>query len=488
MLDRNERGAKVSEVGAATAVADDWREVDRTLRGLARRRAALDVEEAAWLRRARSLNVHRELGLATFVEYVERVLGYAPGPARERLRVADALAALPKLRAAMTDGGVAYSAARELTRVATVDTEAAWLAAAANRTVREIEDMVSGRRRGDSPEDPPDPAARLHELRLLVPAAVLGKFTAARRVLEAACGHALTDGDLLATLCDGQLAGADAHVGDVAPGPAVGDAAAGSNVGAASAGSRAGDAGVGAHAGAAAAVSRPMYQIAITRCTDCMRAWHDVAGHTIEISETELAQASCDAELLGPVDGDRPARVTKTIPPRTRRAVLRRDRGRCVVPGCRNARYVDVHHIVPRAKGGKHTPTKLAALCSAHHTAAHDGRLRVEGTAPGNLRITHADGRPYGAAPSHAGRDAAVAPIPASSEPPVRSTAHPRRRAKARSPERAPGAAKAVAARKVSPARRSPRSDRRAAPRRRTPARRTSDPSPGPGRRTRRRS
>ncbi len=373
-------GGEVAMAGRA-----DWREVDRTLRGLARRRAALDVEEAEWLRRARAVGVHRELGYGSFFEYVERVLGYAPGPARERLRVADALAALPKLRAAMSAGDVAYSAARELTRVATVDTEAAWLAAAADHTVREIEDMVSGRRRGDSPDDPPDPAARLHELRLLVPAAVLGKFTATRRALEAACGHPLTDADVLATLCDGQLAGAGSHVGD------------------------------------GAAASRPMHQIAITRCTDCNRAWQDVAGHTIELSAAELAQASCDAELLGRVDGDTPARVTKTIPPRTRRAVLRRDRGRCVVPGCRNARYVDVHHIVPRAKGGKHTPTTLAALCSAHHKAAHDGRLRMDGTAPGKLRFVHADGRPYGAPPSHVGVEAAVAPPRAGDEVAVAS-------------------------------------------------------------------
>ncbi|MBK7192592.1 MAG: HNH endonuclease [Myxococcales bacterium] len=109
--------------------------------------------------------------------------------------------------------------------------------------------------------------------------------------------------------------------------------------------------------------------------------------------------------------------MTKTIPPRTRRAVLRRDRGRCVVPGCRNARYVDVHHIVPRAQGGKHTPSKLSALCSAHHKAAHDGRLRVEGTAPAKLRFTHADGRPYGAPPSHVGGgEAALAPRPAAGE------------------------------------------------------------------------
>ncbi|MBL8620147.1 MAG: hypothetical protein JNK64_02560, partial [Myxococcales bacterium] len=162
MLDGGEGGKKGAAAGAGATGSADWREADRRLRGLARRRAALDVEEAGWLRRARALGVHRELGYATFFEYVERVLGYAPGAARERLRVADALMALPKLRAAMSAGDVAYSAARELTRVATVDTEAAWLAAAADHTVREIEDMVSGRRRGDGPDDPPDPAARLH--------------------------------------------------------------------------------------------------------------------------------------------------------------------------------------------------------------------------------------------------------------------------------------------------------------------------------------
>jgi hypothetical protein len=409
-------GAAPAAAAAAAASCGDWREVDRMLRGIARRRATLDSDEAEWLRRGRSLGVHRELGLATFVEYVERILGYAPGAARERLRVADALVALPKLQAAMAAGDVSYSAARELTRVATVDTEDAWLAVAAKHTVRDIEDMVSGRHRGSLPDDPPDPAARLYELRLLVPAGVLGKFTAARRALEETSGHPLTDGDLLATLCDGQLAGAE---------------------------------------GGDAAASRPMYQIAITRCPDCLRAWHDVAGHTIELSGAELAQASCDADLLGRVDGDKPARVTKSIPPRTRRAVLRRDRGRCIVPGCRNARYVDVHHLIARAKGGKHTPTTLAALCSAHHAAAHDGRMRVEGTAPGKLRFTHADGRPYGEPPprvrgeppaapaSHVGGEPTAAmastaaaaapaapeaaPAPAGSAPPRAASRHVRR-------------------------------------------------------------
>src|SRR5438067_2543627 len=40
----------------------DWREVDRELRGIAKRRAALDADEARWLREARRPMIWREVG------------------------------------------------------------------------------------------------------------------------------------------------------------------------------------------------------------------------------------------------------------------------------------------------------------------------------------------------------------------------------------------------------------------------------------------
>jgi len=363
MADGVDGAAAVAGTGAGGAIAagrGDWRALDRRLRRLARRRAADDLEEAACLRRARAEGLHRRFGYASFYEYAERVLGYTPGVVRERMRVADALVGLPKLRAALTAGEVPYSAARQLTRVATGATEEAWLAATARARVREVEDMVRGRRLGDPPDAPPDPAARLHERRFLLTGAALGAYVAARARLETACGHSLTDSEVMEALCAASLAG-----------PAATDPA----------------------------TRPPPYQIAITRCADCARAWVDAAGQTIELSATELARVSCDAELLGRVDGDAPPRATKTIPPRIRRAVLRRDRGRCRVPGCTNARFVDVHHVVPRAKGGDHTPSRLAAMCSAHHQAAHDGRLKVDLDKRGRLRVAHADGRPYGSPP-----------------------------------------------------------------------------------------
>lgn len=340
--------------------ARDWQAADRALRRIAAQRAALHAEEAAWLRAARAVGLHRHLGYGSLLEYLERTLGYPPNVARERLRVADALAELPATAAALAAGRVPYSAVRELTRVVTGGTEAAWLDATAGKTVREIEAAVAGRRPGDLPDTTPDPAHRIHRLRLELSGATFALFVAARRALEETCGQPLTDDDVVAALCRGELGGGS-HVGS-APG-------------------------------------QPAYQIAVTTCADCGRAWQDAAGQTIAIAPAAVEQASCDAEVLGRVDGDAPAVATRTIPPRVRRAVVRRDRGRCVVPGCRASRWIDVHHLRPRASGGGHVPENLAVVCTAHHAAIHDGRLVVTGRAPGALVFTHADGRPYGAPP-----------------------------------------------------------------------------------------
>jgi 5-methylcytosine-specific restriction endonuclease McrA len=91
-----------------------------------------------------------------------------------------------------------------------------------------------------------------------------------------------------------------------------------------------------------------------------------------------------------------PARATQDIPPSVRRVVWRRDHGKCVVPGCRSTRFLDLHHIVYRSEGGDHSPDNLCLTCFAHHDAEHEGRLVIRGRVSTGLTFTHADGRPYG--------------------------------------------------------------------------------------------
>jgi hypothetical protein len=88
-----------------------------------------------WLREAEALQIWRPLGMVSALDYLERVFGYAPRTAQDRLRVARALGSLPQLTAALSSGELPFSAVRELTRVATPATEASWIAAAIGKNV-----------------------------------------------------------------------------------------------------------------------------------------------------------------------------------------------------------------------------------------------------------------------------------------------------------------------------------------------------------------
>jgi hypothetical protein len=130
------------------------------------------------------------------------------------------------------------------------------------------------------------------------------------------------------------------------------------------------------------AAGKAPHQIAITTCGTCRRGWQDAAGKAFALPAAAVAQAWCDADVLGRVDGGGAALVSHTVPPATRRQVLRRDRGRCIVPGCRAARHLQVHHVIPRAAGGDHDPRRLATLCTRHHQALHEGKLEISGQYP----------------------------------------------------------------------------------------------------------
>ncbi|MCB9573951.1 MAG: HNH endonuclease [Kofleriaceae bacterium] len=368
MFDREDSdGVVSSELDGAGFVGDrdpatDWRQLDRRLRGVARRRAALDAEEARGLVLAQQIELHRRFGYASLHEYLERTLGYGPRAARERLRVASALQVLPRTASALARGEQSYSAVRELTRVVREDTERAWLDAAAGKTVHEIETLVAGRKPGDLPGDPVDPAEVRRVLSLEVTAETYALWRDARLALELERGEAVPDDELLRALCLGMLAGAG---------------------------------------GENAKRGRAAYQIALMQCPDCERVTQDGGGRAVEVPAKVTERARCDARVLGRVDGDGHggARPTQTIPARVRAAVVARDHGRCRVPGCRASRWVEVHHVQPRAQGGPHTMANLVSLCGGHHDAVHAGRLRITRSASGEVVFTHADGRRYGAPP-----------------------------------------------------------------------------------------
>ena len=88
-------------------------------------------------------------GFRSCAHWLNYRTGLALGAAREKLRVASALADLNHVSAAMARGQLSYSKVRALTRVATPATEAPLLALAMSSTAEQVERTVRGWRRAD---------------------------------------------------------------------------------------------------------------------------------------------------------------------------------------------------------------------------------------------------------------------------------------------------------------------------------------------------
>jgi HNH endonuclease len=360
-------------VARVEAIESEWQQAHRELSRLARQRAAADAEEGRWLLAAARSAAHLHLGFGSFVEYIERLFGYGARSTQEKLRVAEALEALPVIASALDGGTLSWSAVRELTRVAVADTERDWLELARGKTIRQLEELVAGARPGDAPDAPRDPSARRHVLRFEVTAEAFALVREAIAHLRRTSDARLDDDSALLAMARAVLGGPRDD-------------------------------------------GRSSYQIALSICTECGHGAQPANGTTVVVSPEIVAMADCDGQQLGPITPANDsahggatnqaeptnthahvgARAKQSIPPAVRRAVLHRDQHRCRVPGCKNATFLDVHHIEARADGGRNDAENLVTLCGMHHRAAHRGQLVLEGAGT-SVRFRHADGSAYGA-------------------------------------------------------------------------------------------
>ncbi|HEY2307886.1 MAG TPA: HNH endonuclease signature motif containing protein, partial [Streptosporangiaceae bacterium] len=102
--------------------------------------------------------------------------------------------------------------------------------------------------------------------------------------------------------------------------------------------------------------------------------------------------------------------ATDTIPAHLRRAVTTRHAS-CAFPGCDQPTTVcDIHHLIPRARGGPTTLPNLVPVCTFHHlTAIHrwgwtltlhnDGTTTA--TSPDHTRTLHSHSPPGHSPPGH---------------------------------------------------------------------------------------
>ena len=105
-------------------------------------------------------------GFRSCAEWLSWRVGLDLGAAREKVRVARALATLPRLAQALARGELSYAKVRALTRVATPDTEERLLAIGRAGTAEHVERIVRGWRRMDRKAEK-DEARRQHASRAL---------------------------------------------------------------------------------------------------------------------------------------------------------------------------------------------------------------------------------------------------------------------------------------------------------------------------------
>jgi hypothetical protein len=299
--------------------------------------------------------------------------------ARDRVRTARALEALPAMTAAFASGAVSYSKVRALTRIATPANEASLVMLAEHATAAHVEKIVRTYRGVLTQEDELEKTNRRHAARYLRcewadDGSLEGRFkmtpevgAAFLKAIELMRGlipdepvdengpagpspdHATTNIDALAMLVEAGFANAtaDRHGGD-------------------------------------------RYQIVINADANVLADTAGIAEGVCELDNgpalapETVRRLACDASIvIMSADGEpyvlQDGAKAPAIPTATRRAIRRRDRG-CRFPGCDARAFTNIHHLNHRAKGGSNAHRNLLELCWHHHRLVHEGgwNIRVD--------------------------------------------------------------------------------------------------------------
>ncbi len=367
----------------------EMRALDRLGDEIAELSAHLDAATARLLELIREFDVRDgwNTGFSSCAAWLAWRVGFAPGAAREHVRVARALGTLPLLSHALARGELSYAKVRELTRVATPETEERLLAVGRAGTAAHVERIVRGWRRMDRKAEARE-ADRQHAGRALhvypdedgsvrirgrlapeVGALLMQALAAAREALYQRRADQAPEAD--PPTMEQQQADALALLAESA-----------------------------LHHGIDPGAPGERYQV-VVHVDAAVLADPDQAGQSVledglRVPAGTSQRLACDASRVV-MRHDAAGRLlevgarTRTIPPALWRALHHRDRG-CRFPGC-GLRFGQGHHIRHWAHGGPTTLSNLALLCRRHHRAVHEEGYQLDRQLDGELQFRRPDGR-----------------------------------------------------------------------------------------------
>ena len=281
--------------------------------------------------------------------WLHHTFGFTFGTAREKVRTARALGALPHIDEAFKDGRLSSSQVRALTRVATPENEADLLEKTVRLSAEGVEHVVRRMKQQACLEDVQalidsrSLSTRWDETGALV---IQGRLTPDQgAVFLKALARAAEQQESVDDEEAYWARQADALTGIMA------DSLSGEADGGGAPGDR--------------------HQVVVHVPAETFSGEDGPEFHP----ET-LRRLACDGGLVTVIENEsgevlNVGRKTRAIPPATRRALLARDR-HCQFPGCSNTRFVEGHHIVHWAQGGETKLSNLVLLCSHHHRAVHE--------------------------------------------------------------------------------------------------------------------
>jgi hypothetical protein len=339
-------------------------------------------------------------GFASCAHWLHWRTGIALGAAREKVRVAHALATLPRVSATMARGAISYAKVRAITRVATPETEGGLLDFAQAATAAQVERFVRAWRRVDRSVAAEQTESRhLHrELSTWVDddgmVVIRGRLSpevgaVVQRALEAAADRLFRDaqGEPKAT----------SLAEEVTPGERRADA-----LGLLAEAALAGD----LDRGSAGDRYQVMLHVEVptgVAAGEGLCGTVEVDHGAVDVSAETSRRLSCDASVVTIRSGTDGAvldvgRKTRTVPPSIRRALEARDRS-CRFPSC-TARRCDAHHVEHWIDGGDTSVKNLVLLCRRHHRAVHEVGFEVIRHPDGKVTFLRPNGTVLEAAPA----------------------------------------------------------------------------------------
>jgi uncharacterized protein DUF222/HNH endonuclease len=332
-------------------------------------------------------------GFSSCAAWLSWRVGLDLGAARERVRVARALATLPRLADALARGTLSYAKVRALTRVATPETEARLLAVGRAGTAAHVERIVRGWRLVDRKAEARE-AKQRHKSRALQVHTDADGMVVVRGRLEPEVGALLQQALTAAREALYRRQRTETGAPRLAD-PATEDPTFAQR----QADALALLAQTAMHAELDPGGTGERYQVVVhvdaPVLADPAQDGQAVLEEGTRVSAETSRRLACDASrvvMRHGADGrvEEIGARTRTIPPALRRALQHRDRG-CRFPGCGH-RFTQGHHIRHWAHGGPTTLSNLALLCHRHHRAVHEMSYTVEPRPDNTLRFRRPNG------------------------------------------------------------------------------------------------